>query len=228
MGIVPKIRRFVVAGIFDSGMYEYDSSLAYVSIHEAQGFFNLGDAVSGVEVKVDDIFIADRVARAIEDRLDVQYWARDWMRLNRNLFSALQLEKIMMFVILVLIILVASFNIVSTLMMIVVEKSREIAILKAMGATRRGVMRIFLVEGLIIGLVGIALGVPLGYGVCKFLQHFYSLPSDIYSISHLPVKIRIIDVTLVSFAALAISFLATLYPSWQAARLDPAEALRYE
>jgi lipoprotein-releasing system permease protein len=228
MGIVPKIRRFVVAGIFDSGMYEYDSSLAYVSIHEAQGFFNLGDAVSGVEVKVDDIFIADRVAGEIEDRLDVQYWARDWMRLNRNLFSALQLEKIMMFVILVLIILVASFNIVSTLMMIVVEKSREIAILKAMGATRRGVMRIFLVEGLIIGLVGVALGVPLGYGVCKFLQHFYSLPSDIYYISHLPVKIRIIDVTLVSFAAVAISFLATLYPSWQAARLDPAEALRYE
>jgi lipoprotein-releasing system permease protein len=228
MGIVPKIRHFTVVGIFDSGMYEYDSSLAYVSIKSAQDFFNLGDEVTGVEVKVDDIFIADRVAREIEKGLDIQYWARDWMRLNRNLFSALQLEKIMMFVILVLIILVASFNIVSTLMMIVVEKSREIAILKAMGATRKGVMRIFMIEGLIIGLVGVALGVPLGYGVCTFLQHFYTLPSDVYYISHLPVKIRSVDVTLVSLSAVAISFVATLYPSWQAARLDPAEALRYE
>ncbi|HET6369699.1 MAG TPA: FtsX-like permease family protein, partial [Nitrospiria bacterium] len=228
MGIVPKIRHFTVVGIFDSGMYEYDSSLAYVSLKSAQDFFNLGDEVTGVEVKVDDIFIADRVAREIEKGLDIQYWARDWMRLNRNLFSALKLEKIMMFVILVLIILVASFNIVSTLMMIVVEKSREIAILKAMGATRKGVMRIFMIEGLIIGLVGVALGVPLGYGVCTFLQHFYTLPSDVYYISHLPVKIRSVDVTLVSLSAIAISFFATLYPSWQAARLDPAEALRYE
>ena len=228
MGIVPKIRRFTVVGIFDSGMYEYDSSLAYVSIHDAQEFFNMGDTVSGVEVKVDDIFNANVIAKDIEKHLDVQYWARDWMRLNRNLFSALQLEKIMMFVILVLIILVASFNIVSTLTMTVVEKSREIAILKAMGATRQGVMRIFIVEGLTIGLVGVLLGLPLGYGVCKFLQHFYTLPPDVYYISHLPVRMRLLDVTLVAFAAVAISFVATLYPSWQAARLDPAEALRYE
>jgi len=228
MGVVPKIRRFVVVGIFDSGMYEYDSSLAYVSIHDAQEFFNMGDAVSGVEVKVDDIFIANRISKEIDRHLDSQYWARDWMRLNRNLFSALQLEKIMMFVILVLIILVASFNIVSTLTMTVVEKSREIAILKAMGATRQGVMRIFIIEGLIIGLVGVLLGLPLGYAVCAFLQRFYTLPPDVYYISHLPVRMRSLDITLVSFSAVAISFLATLYPSWQAARLDPAEALRYE
>jgi lipoprotein-releasing system permease protein len=133
-----------------------------------------------------------------------------------------------MFVILVLIILVASFNIVSTLTMIVVEKSREIAILKAMGASRRGVMRIFMLDGLIIGVAGVALGVPLGYVVCEFLQRFYTLPSDVYYISHLPATIRLLDVVLVAFSAILISFLATLYPSWQAARLNPAEALRYE
>jgi len=228
LGIIPKIRKFEVVGIFDSGMYEYDSSLAYIAIGTAQDFFNLGDAVTGVEVKVDDIFRADRIARSIEDALGFPYWARDWMQLNRNLFSALQLEKMMMFVILILIILVASFNIVGTLTMIVVEKSREIAILKAMGATRREVMRIFMVDGLVIGGVGTAIGIPLGYFVCYLLHAFYTLPSDIYYISRLPVTIRALDVTLVSLSAVTISFVATLYPSWQAARLNPSEALRYE
>lgn len=228
MGFTPKIRKFRVVGIFDSGMYEYDSSLAYISIKEAQNFFNLPDVVTGIEVKVDDIFIADRVAQQIEAHLNFPYQARDWMKLNRNLFSALQLEKMMMFIILVLIILVASFNIVSTLTMTVVEKSREIAILKAMGATRESIMRIFMLEGVIIGLVGVILGTPLGLIVCWVLQKFYTLPSDIYYISHLPVKINALDVFLVSSAAVLIGFLATLYPSWQAAKLDPAEALRYE
>lgn len=228
LGIIPKIRKFEVVGIFDSGMYEYDSSLAYISIGTAQDFFNLGDAVTGVEVKVDDIFQADRIAKTIEDALGFPYWARDWMRLNKNLFSALQLEKMMMFVILILIILVASFNIVGTLTMIVVEKSREIAILKAMGATRREVMRIFMVDGLVIGGIGTIIGIPLGYFVCFLLHTFYTLPSDVYYISHLPVTIRAVDVTLVSLSAVTISFIATLYPSWQAARLNPSEALRYE
>jgi lipoprotein-releasing system permease protein len=228
LGIIPKIRKFEVVGIFDSGMYEYDSTLAYISIATAQDFFNLGDTVTGVEVKVDDIFQADRIARTIEDALGFPYWARDWMRLNKNLFSALQLEKMMMFIILILIILVASFNIVGTLTMIVVEKSREIAILKAMGATRREVMRIFMVDGLVIGGVGTLIGIPLGYLVCYLLQSFYTLPSDIYYISHLPVKIRSLDVILVSLSAVTISFIATIYPSWQAARLNPSEALRYE
>jgi len=228
LGIIPKIRKFEVVGIFDSGMYEYDSSLAYISIGTAQDFFNLDDAVTGVEVKVDDIFQADRIAKTIEDALGFPYWARDWMRLNKNLFSALQLEKMMMFVILILIILVASFNIVGTLTMIVVEKSREIAILKAMGATRREVMRIFMVDGLVIGGIGTIIGIPLGYFVCYLLHTFYTLPSDVYYISHLPVTIRAVDVTLVSLSAVTISFIATLYPSWQAARLNPSEALRYE
>lgn len=228
MGFTPKIRRFLVVGIFDSGMFEYDSTLAYISIKEAQSFFNLPDVVTGIEVKVDDIFIADQVAREIDTHLNFPYQARDWMRLNRNLFSALKLEKTMMFVILVLIILVASFNIVSTLTMTVVEKSREIAILKAMGAKRESIMRIFMLEGVIIGGVGVILGIPLGILVCWLLRTFYTLPGEIYYISHFPVKIEFLDVVLVSSSAILIGFLATLYPSWQAAKLDPVEALRYE
>ncbi len=228
MGFTPKIRKFHVVGVFDSGMFEYDSTLVYISIKEAQAFFNLADEVSGIEVKVDDIFLADQIAAQIEKSLGFPYQARDWKKLNRNLFSALQLEKIMMFIVLVLIILVASFNIVSTLTMTVIEKSREIAILKAMGATRESIMRIFMLEGVIIGGIGATLGIPLGVAVCKALQKFYSLPSDIYYISQLPVKIELLDLTLVSLSAILIGFLATLYPSWQAARIDPAEALRYE
>lgn len=228
LGMIPKIRKFEVAGIFDSGMYEYDSSLAYISISSAQEFLNLGDVVTGVAVRVDDIFIADKVAGALEKDLGFTYWARDWMKINKNLFSALKLEKIIMFVILVLIILVASFNIVSTLTMIVAEKGREIAILKAMGAKATGVMKIFMTGGLIIGLVGTAIGIPLGYAIGYALETFYVFPADIYYISHIPVKIRGFDILAVSISAVIISFLATLYPSWQAARLDPAEALRYE
>ncbi len=227
-GFTPKIRKFRVVGIFHSGMYEYDSSLAYISIAEAQQFFNLSDTVTGVEVKVDDIYIADRVSREIETRLGFPYHARDWMKLNRNLFSALKLEKMMMFIVLILIILVASFNIVSTLTMTVVEKSREIAILKAMGATRESIMRIFMLEGVIIGGVGVILGVPLGLAVSLAIERFYTLPGDVYYISHLPMKIHLLDVILVASAAILIGFLATLYPSFQAAKLDPAEALRYE
>ena len=228
LGIVPKIRKFSVVGIFDSGMYEYDSSLAYVSISDAQKFFALGDVVTGIELKVDNIFEAKEIAQSVEKTLGFSYLVRDWMTLNRNLFSALELEKIMMFIILILIILVASFNIVGTLTMIVVEKSREIAILKTMGAKQNAIMRIFMIDGIIIGFVGTAIGIPLGYAVCLVLQHFYTLPGDIYYISHLPVTIRSLDVILVAVSAISISFLATLYPSLQAAKLHPAEALRYE
>lgn len=228
MGIIPKIRKFKVVGIFDSGMYEYDSNLAYISIRVAQDFFDLGDTVTGIEVKVDNIFHAEQIAREIEEDLGFPYLARDWMTMNRNLFSALKLEKIMMFIILILIVLVASFNIVGTLTMIVVEKSREIAILKAMGAKRSAVMRIFMIDGIIIGLVGTLIGMPLGYIVSIALQNFYTLPGDIYYISHLPVTIRLLDIILISTSAVTISFLATIYPSYQAAQLNPAEALRYE
>ena len=228
LGMIPKVRGYRVAGVFEAGMFEYDSSLAYVSIKQAQEFFNMGDAVTGIEVKVADVFAADRIAKAIEGAIGFPYWARDWMQLNKNLFSALKMEKFMMFVLLVLVVVVASFNIVSTLTMIVVEKHREIAILKAMGATGQAVMRIFMLNGLVIGIVGTAIGIPLGYGFCWAIQEFYTLPGDVYYLSHIPVNIKTVDVLTVAISAITITFLATIHPCRQAARLDPAEALRYE
>jgi len=227
-GMVPKLRPYQVVGIFDSGMYDYDSSIAYISLAQAQDFFQMGPAVTGIEIKVDEIFRASAVADAAEAALGGRYWVRDWKEMNRNLFSALKLEKIIMFIILILIILVAAFNIIGTLTMIVIEKSREIAILKAMGATRRAVMGIFMLDGLLIGGVGVVIGIPLGYLVCWAIETFYTLPADVYYISHIPVRISLFDVVLVAGSALVITFLATVYPSWQAGRLAPVEALRYE
>jgi lipoprotein-releasing system permease protein len=231
LGRVPRSQTFRVSGIFDSGMYEYDSTLAYVSLGAAQRFLGIGDRVTGIEVRVDDIYRADRVARDISKTLaGYPYWSRDWMRMNKNLFSALKLEKIVMFIILTLIILVAAFNIVGTLIMVVIEKTRDIAILKSMGATRRSIMKIFMIEGMVIGLVGTMLGLLGGYTLCELLAtyQFIELPQDVYYISTLPVKMDPLDVTIIALAAIAISLVATVYPAWQASRLDPAEAIRYE
>ena len=228
LGMTPKIRPFQVVGLFESGMYEYDASLAYISLEEAQRFFSLGKTATGLEVKVEDVFTADAVANRIAARLGTGYMARDWMLLNRNLFSALRLEKTMMFLLLVLITLVASFNIVGTLTMIVNEKQREIAILKAMGATPQAIMRIFMLNGLVIGLTGTAIGIPLGYTFLYLIENYWTFDQTVYFISHIPVHVKALDVILVSCSAILISFAATLYPSWQAAKLAPVSALRYE
>ncbi|MBW2645030.1 MAG: lipoprotein-releasing ABC transporter permease subunit [Deltaproteobacteria bacterium] len=230
IGQVPGMKRFRVSGIFKSGMYEYDSSLAYIGLHEAQKILRMGDKVTGIEIRVRDIYEAGSIAQLVEDSLGYPFWTRDWMRMNRNLFSALKLEKTAMFIILTLIVLVAAFNIAGTLIMMVMDKNKDIAILKSMGATSRSIKKIFVYEGLIIGIVGTFLGVCGGALLCWLLAQykFIELPGDVYYISTLPVRMKFMDVAIISVGAIAISFLATLYPARQAARLDPVQALRYE
>jgi len=230
LGMLPKIRQFRVAGIFEVGMFEYDSNLVLTHLRAAQDFFDMKDEVTGIQLKLDDIYTAASVREKLQDKFSFPLYARDWMQMNKNLFSALKLEKFAMFVILVLIILVASFNIVSNLIMNVIEKKREIAILKAMGATDRGIMAIFMLQGFVIGLVGTIIGVVGGYLLSYILNTYQiiKLPADVYYLSHLPVKMSFSDFATVSLSALIISFLATIYPAWQAARLNPVEPLRYE
>jgi len=229
-GRAPSTREFKVTGLFQSGMYEYDSMMAYVSLAQAQDFLNLGRSVTGLEVRVDDIYRADRIREAITAALGSGYTARDWMQMNRSLFSALKLEKTAMFIILILTVMVAAFNIIATLIMVVMEKTREIAILKSMGATSRSVMKIFVFQGLFIGLVGTAAGLAGGLSICGLLARYeiVKLPTDVFYISTVPVRLETFDVGLITLSALALSLLATLYPAWQASRLHPVEALRYE
>lgn len=230
LGMLPKIRQFRVVGIFEVGMFEYDTNLVFTDIKAAQDFFGMGDEVTGIEARLIDIYKASLVRERIQEKLGFPLYAKDWMQMNRNLFSALKLEKFAMFIILILIILVASFNIVSTLIMNVIEKKREIAILKAMGATDKGIMSIFMLQGLLIGLLGTLIGVASGYLLCYILNTYeiIKLPADVYYISHLPVKTKLSDFIAVSLSAVIISFIATIYPAWQAAKLNPIEPLRYE
>jgi len=230
LGMLPKVKKFKLVGIFDVGMFEYDSNLVLVSLKAAQDFFGMGNAVTGIEVKISDIYRAAEVRERIQKVLGFPYLVKDWMQMNRNLFSALRLEKFAMFVILVLIILVASFNIVSTLIMNVIEKQREIAILKAMGATNKGIMSVFMIQGFLIGFIGTLIGLTGGYALSYILNTYQiiKLPPDIYYLSHLPVKVHISDFVAVSVSAIVISFLSTIYPAWQAAKLNPIEPLRYE
>jgi lipoprotein-releasing system permease protein len=230
VGRVPKSEPFRVAGVFRSGMYQYDSSLCYVSLRAAQRFLGLGRAVTGVELKVRDIYRADAVAREVGQQLGPLYYAQDWMTLNHSLFSALKLEKITMFVILILIVLVAAFGIVSSLIMLVMEKTGDIAILKTMGATARSIRRIFVLEGLVIGVLGTAVGTAVGLGLCALLARyqFIELPLDVYALDTLPVMVEPAVVAVIALAAVAITLVATIYPAHAAGRLQPAEALRYQ
>ena len=238
MGIVPKIKKFSVVGIFDSGSYEYDSSLVFMSLKNCKKFLGMKDTVTGLEIKVDDIYGAGRIAKAIQEKLGYPYWARSWMEMNKNLFSALKLEKRVMFIILSLIVIVAAFNIITTLIMTVMEKTRDIAILKSMGATARGIMKIFMIEGIVIGVIGTILGCITGIIVALNLEwisravedlfSFKILPKGVYYLNEIPSQINYGDVAVIVIVAILISFLASIYPSWRASRLDPAEALRYE
>ena len=230
LGMLPKVKQFRVAAVFEMGMFEYDSSLVLTDMKDARNFFGLGDSISGIELRLDDVYKAPEVRKSVAAMLGFPYDVRDWMQMNRNLFSALNLEKFAMFIILILIVLVASFNIVSTLMMSVMEKQKEIAILKTMGVTHQGIMAIFMLQGLLIGLVGTLLGVSGGYILGRLLNDYQliKLPADVYYLSKLPVKMKLVDFLVVSASAVAISFISTLYPSYYAAKLDPAEPLRYE
>ena len=237
-GSAPRMAAFRVAAVFEIGMYEYDTSMAFISIENARTFFRLGDRVTGIEVKVDDIYGVDAIERRLSEELAGPYWIRTWKDMNKNLFSALKLEKVAMFIILALIVIVAALNIVSTLIMVVMEKGKEIAILKSMGATRAGIMRIFMIDGIIIGFIGTFLGTLLGVvsavkleSVVAFIEDLFSfkvLPPSVYYIDRLPSEVEPAVVVVIAVMSISISFLATLYPSWQASKLEPVEGLRYE
>ena len=230
LGRTPNTRRFKVAALFDSGMYEYDASMVYISLREAQDFLALGDRVTGLEIRVEDVYKSDKISKKVQQVLGYPYWTKDWKVMNRSLFSALKLEKLTMFVILTMIVLVGALNIISTLVMVVMEKTRDVAILRAMGASARSIMTIFMFQGLLVGIVGTFAGLVSGLGLCQLLAKykFINLPADVYYISTLPVKVEVADVSFVAAAAVVISFLATLYPSWYASRLNPVESFRYE
>jgi lipoprotein-releasing system permease protein len=229
-GMMPKMRRFRVAGLFDAGMYEYNSSFAYISLPAAQNFLEMGDSVSGIEVRLDDIYRAREVSRLITAKLSLPFFAVNWMDMNRNLFAMLALQKVTLFIILTLIVCVAAFNIAATLIMLVMEKKKDIAILRTMGVTRGGIMRIFVMEGMTIGVVGVIVGLLAGWGMCWLLSHYRIVELDpkIYYFTTFPVDVSAADVLIVSAASLVICLVCTLYPAWQASRMDPVEAIRYE
>jgi lipoprotein-releasing system permease protein len=230
-GSVPKMRRFRVAGTFDAGMYEYNSSLVLVPLEAAQNLLGMGKSVTGISVRVDDPYRAPAIANRLLARVGhPPFRTNNWIDLNRTLFSWMSTEKRVMFVILALVILVAAFNITSTLIMVVMEKTREIGVLKTLGASLRAVLFIFVLEGAVIGAIGTLLGLAGGSVLCWLLDryNFIPLPGDIYFIDSLPVRMEALDFIRVAAASMAICLTATLYPAWKASRLEPVHAIRYE
>ncbi len=228
IGSLPSMKRFEVTGIFDSGMYEYDSALVYLDLSHAQQLIGAKDEISAVGIFIDNVFDVQPVKDALSAKLTHPLYMRDWMEINKSLFSALKLEKTAMFIILTLIILVAAFNIASALIMMVMEKTKDIAVLKTMGATHQSIRTIFILQGMIIGVMGTLIGTISGVIACFFLKKydFIQLP-DAYPFSTLPVQLEYTDVLVIAASAIIICFLSTLYPSYKASRMDPVEALRY-
>ena len=229
IGVIPKVRRFVVTGLLNTGMSEIDSTLVFMGLADAQKFFELGDAVSNIEIRVDDVNQSREIADRIQLQLGFPYLTEDWTRLWPNLFSALQLEKTVYFLVLLLMVLIGAFNIISTLVMVVMEKRKDIAILMSMGATRASIRKIFLLKGFIIGIVGTTLGLLLGLLVCTLIaQYRFELPKDVFLISTVPVRIYFSNFMIVTLASFIVCLLASIYPARQAAKLDPVEIIRYE
>ena len=228
-GHMPAMVKFKIVDRFESGMYEFDGTLAFVDLAQAQRLLRMNGSATGIEIRLTDMDRVERIADAIGQVVGSDYRLKNWKQINQNLFSALRLEKTVMFIILALIVLVAAFNIAGSLVMMVMEKRRDIAILKAMGATARSIGRIFVIKGLVIGLVGTALGTSAGLGLCTLLERysFIHLPSDVYYIDTLPVNLKTGDVVLIALSALIICLTATLYPARQAAGVDPVEAIRH-
>jgi lipoprotein-releasing system permease protein len=229
MGMIPRTRRLRVAGIFSLGLYEFDSSYGFVSLDVAKRLFDK-DQADLIQLRVDDIYLAPQIAKEIPTRLGAQYVTENWSEMNRSLFSALWLEKMAISLTIGLIVMVAALNIVASLILLVMEKNRDIAILKTMGASARSVTAIFMMQGLIIGLVGTTVGAAAGYALSFLFDHYrlIRVPIDVYQVSHVPFTVLPLDFALVVVAAILVCFVATIYPSRQAARLDPAQALRYE
>lgn len=233
-GPIPKVRKFEIIAIFNYGMLEYDSSIAYVSINDAMRFFDMDSKVSGIEIKIDDVYKAQKIADELKNYLGFPFYTRNWEDVNKSLFKALKLERIAIGIFLTFIILVAALDIISTLTMAVMEKGRDIAILKSMGSSSKSIMIIFLTEGMVIGMTGTLLGTLAGFFICymlktsEFLKSKLPFNPEVYYVSEFPVKIEPFYFIGVAVASLIICFLATLYPSFQASRKDPVEALRYE
>lgn len=226
----PKMMRFNVTGVFETGMYEYDLSLVYISIEAAQFLLNM-QGVEGIQIKTNDLFKADQIAERVRTHLGgYPYRAIDWQMQNRSLFQWMKLERLIIFIVISLIMVVAAFNIISSLIMMILEKRREIGIMMSMGATSGDIMRIFMANGIVIGFIGSTIGTALGVGLClaQYTWRFIPIPGDLYFINTLPVIIRPLDVIAVYIAANFICWIVTLYPAWKASRLLPAESIRYE